>query len=258
MNQIHSKLNQVVRNYWEQEPCGTQPAVTGELPARTREWFERVEEYRYEVEPFIHAVAQFTRWQGKKILEVGVGAGTDHLQWARAGTECYGVDITEAAIETTKTRLALYDLTSNLQRVDAEDLPFGDESFDLVYSWGVIHHAEHPEQIVREIKRVLKPGGVFIGMMYGRHSLAAFKHWVKYALLQGKPWRSFADVIWNHMESLGTKAYTLKELDQIFSEFSSLVAKPVITPYDTSKWPGWLSPYFPDSWGWFITLKAVK
>jgi SAM-dependent methyltransferase len=81
-------------------------------------------------------------------------------------------------------------------------------SFDLVYSWGVIHHSEHPELIIGEIRRVLKPGGVFIGMMYGRHSPAVFKVWMK--------------------------------------------------PYDTDKWPTWLSKYFPDSWGWFITLRAVK
>ncbi|HEY9634149.1 MAG TPA: class I SAM-dependent methyltransferase [Coleofasciculaceae cyanobacterium] len=253
-----SPLNEVVRNYWEQEPCGTRPMITGELPSQTREWFERIETHRYEVEPFIHSVAQFTRWHGKKLLEIGVGAGTDHLQWARAGAECYGIDLTEAAIETTKARLALYGFTSHLQRSDAEALPFPNEFFDVVYSWGVIHHSEHPERIIGEIQRVLKPGGVFIGMMYGRHSSTAFKVWLRYALLQGKPWRSLADVIWNHVESIGTKAYTVPELQKLFAEFSSLTTKPIITPYDTSKWPSWLSQYFPNSWGWFITLKAVK
>lgn len=232
--------------------------ITGDVPSQTREWFERIETHRYEVEPFIHSVAQFTRWHGKKLLEIGVGAGTDHLQWARAGAECYGVDLTEAAIEATKARLALYGFTSNLQRIDAEALPFPDEFFNLVYSWGVIHHSEHPERIIKEIKRVLKPGGVFIGMVYGRHSPTVLKVWLKHALLRGKPWRSFADVVWNHVESVGTKAYTAPELQQLFAEFSSLTAKPVITPYDTRKLPNWLSQYFPDSWGWFITLKAVK
>ncbi|MGK7873267.1 MAG: class I SAM-dependent methyltransferase [Xenococcaceae cyanobacterium] len=258
MNKTQLKLNEVVRSYWDQEPCGTNSAITGDLPERTREWFEQIEEYRYSVEPFIHSIAQFTRAHGKKILEIGVGAGTDHLQWARAGAECYGVDLTDAAIETTRTRLEIYGFQSNLQRIDAEKLPFADESFDLVYSWGVIHHTEYPELIIQEIKRVLKPGAVFIGMMYGRHSAAAFKYWVKYALLKGKPWHSFADVIWHHVESLGTKAYTVPELRQLFAEFSSFTAQPLLTPYDTSKWPAWLSQYFSDSWGWFIALRAVK
>jgi 2-polyprenyl-3-methyl-5-hydroxy-6-metoxy-1,4-benzoquinol methylase len=81
------------------------------------------------------------RMQGDSISgEVGVGAGTDHLQWARAGALCHGVDLTDAAIETTRARLAHYGFTSELRRVDAETLPFPDDTFDVVWSWGVIHH----------------------------------------------------------------------------------------------------------------------
>lgn len=253
---ISNLNNEEVRRFWEKEPCGTSSRIVGDLPKYSREWFERAEEYRYQREPFIHSVAQFTRHHGKKILEVGVGAGTDHLQWARAGAQCYGVDLTDAAIETTKAHLSLYGFESSLRRVDAESLPFDDESFDLVYSWGVIHHSEHPEQVIQEIRRVLKPGGIFIGMMYGRRSPTAFKLWVRRALLKGKPWRSFADVIWHYMESIGTKAYTVSELKRLFSEFSSFSAKPVITISD--RWPAWLARFFPDEWGWFITLKAIK
>ena len=144
-------INPDVRAYWEQEPCGTDRAVVGDLHKHSREWYEEVERFRYEVEPFIHSVAQFTRHRGKRILEIGVGAGTDHLQWARAGCDCFGVDLTDAGIETTKERLALYGLASTLQRVDAETLPFDDGFFDLVYSWGVIHHSAHPDRILAEI-----------------------------------------------------------------------------------------------------------
>ncbi|MBE0448990.1 MAG: class I SAM-dependent methyltransferase [Actinobacteria bacterium] len=251
-------LKEKVRQYWEQEPCGSSQQITGASDKGSIEWFKRIEEYRYNVEPFIHSVAKFTRHHGEKVLEVGVGSGTDHLQWARAGAECYGVDLTDAAIETTRAHLSIYGFKSNLQRIDAEELPFDDESFDIVYSWGVIHHTENPERIIREIKRVLKKEGVFIGMMYGRRSVLAFKLWLKHALLKGRPWRSFADVIWHHMESVGTKAYTVSELKELFSGFSDFSAKPLITPYDTSKWPGWLSKYFPDKWGWFIALEARK
>ena len=251
-------LNDEVRNFWEQEPCGTSQGIVGDAPQHTRDWFEKVEEHRYSVEPFIHAFAQFTRHHGKRILEVGVGAGTDHLQWARAGAQCNGVDLTDAAIETTRARLALYGFQSNLQRIDAELLPFPDNSFDIVYSWGVIHHSERPGQIIEEIRRVLKPGGIFIGMMYGRHSPTVFKVWLRYGLLKGKPWRSFKEVLWNHVESVGTKAYTVSELRTLFAKFRSFSAKPIITTYDTAKWPAWLGSLFPDQWGWFITLKASK
>jgi ubiquinone/menaquinone biosynthesis C-methylase UbiE len=168
-------LNARVRTYWEKEPCGTNRDITDNTEEYSLEWFQRIEDYRYTVEPFILSAAQFARHKGKKILEIGVGAGTDHLQWAKAGLECYGVDITEVAVETTRKHLNLHGFQSNLQRVDAETLPFGDDSFDIVYSWGVIHHSEYPDKIVNEIYRVLRPSGEFIGMMYGRHSLVAFK-----------------------------------------------------------------------------------
>jgi ubiquinone/menaquinone biosynthesis C-methylase UbiE len=251
-------LNDRVRGYWEQQPCGTDPIIVGEAPRHSRAWFDRVEDFRYQAEGFIHSLAQFTRHHGKKILEVGVGAGTDHLQWARAGADCHGVDLTEAAIETTRNRLALYGFRSNLRRVDAETLPFDDDTFDVVYSWGVIHHSEKPERIIAEIHRVLKPGGQFLGMMYGRRSLCAFKLWVKHGLLAGRPWRSFGDVLWHHMESEGTKAYTVKELRQLFAAFPDFQAKPVITDDERRKFPAWLHQFFPQRWGFFITLRARK
>lgn len=252
------KLNDEVRTFWEQEPCGSSEPIVGNLEPNTKVWFERIEEHRYAVEPYIHSIAQFSRHHGKKLLEVGVGAGTDHLQWARAGAECFGVDLTEAAIATTKTRFDLYGFKSNLQRVDAEVLPYSDETFDIVYSWGVIHHSEKPEAIISEINRVLKPGGLFIGMLYGRHSPLVFKFWVKYALFAGKPWLSFADVIWNRMESVGTKSYTVPELQKMFSGFQATEMIPTITKYDTDHWPQWLSKFFPNSWGWYIGVRARK
>jgi ubiquinone/menaquinone biosynthesis C-methylase UbiE len=251
-------LNTEVRQFWENKPCGTDSTIVGDLQDKTAEWFQRIEDYRYEIEPLIHSIAQFTRHHGKTLLEIGVGAGTDHLQWARAGAVCHGVDLTDVAIELTRRHLSLYGFKSQLKRIDAEQLPYADNTFDLVYSWGVIHHSENPSRIVREIRRVLKPGAMSIGMMYGRHSMTAFKYWVKFAALRGKPWRSFSDVIWHHMESIGTKAYTVRELKALFSDFTSFSAKPVITYHDITRWPAWISQFFPDRWGWFIGLKAIK
>jgi ubiquinone/menaquinone biosynthesis C-methylase UbiE len=251
-------MNNDVQEFWEQEACGTGNAIVGERDACTKEWFEQIEQHRYRVEPYIHSIAQFTRHHGKRVLEVGVGAGSDHLQWARAGAECYGVDLTRRAIETTQARFDLYGFKTNLRQIDAEILPFPDDSFDVVYSWGVIHHAEHPEQIVQEVRRVLKPSGLFIGMLYGRHSLVAAKLWVKYALLRGRPWRTLSDVIWHHMESPGTKAYTLGELRTVFTEFRSVELTPLQTVYDQSRLPAWLCGLVPSRYGWFIAVRAIK
>jgi len=251
-------LTQRVRAYWEGTPCGTNPEIVGEVDPLSREWFERVETQRYAAEPFIHSIAQFTRHHGKCVLEVGVGAGTDHLQWARAGAECHGVDLTEAAIEITRARLAHYGFSSRLQRINAEQIPYPDASFDLVYSWGVIHHAERPEMVIAEIRRVLRPGGQFIGMLYGRRSLVALRFWLRHALLAGRPWRSLAYVIWHYMESVGTRCYTAAELRALFGEFASVRTIPLITSYDTAYLPLWLARLMPDSLGWFIAVQAVK
>ena|SRR6266849_2975355 len=248
--------NEIVRTYWEKNPCGASRKLVGDVPELSREWFERIEEYRYSVEPFIHSVAQFTRYSGKKVLEVGVGVGTDHLQWARAGAECYGIDLTEAAVQITRSRLEMYRLHSELRRADAERLPFPDGSFDLVYSWGVIHHSADPAQVIREIKRVLRPNGCFVGMMYGRYSLKVLKTWAWFALGRGKPWRTFSDVIWNNVESKGTKAYTIRELRALFSEFRYFSAQPILTIYDTRMLPRALYKFVPNDWGWFIAIRA--
>ena len=251
-------VNVDVRDYWEREPCGTDAGVVGDLPPGTRMWFEAVERSRYAVEPFIFALAQFTRHYGKTILEVGVGAGTDHLQWARAGCTCCGVDLTDAAIASTRARLDTYGFQSDLRRIDAEALPFENDRFDVVYSWGVIHHTAHPEQMIAEIHRVLKPGGLFLGMMYGRRSVIALRFWVRHALLKGRPWRSVADVIAAHVESPGTKAYTVAELRRLFRPFSAFSAEPIITAPDRADWPRVISRFFPADWGWFIMLRARK
>lgn len=250
-------LNGKVRSYWEREPCGTSPWIVGKAAEGTREWFADVERHRYEQEPHIFAAAQFTRWTGKQLLEVGVGAGSDHLQFARAGAICHGVDLTEAGIETTRKHLALHGLTSDLRRADAESLPFAPRTFDAVYSWGVIHHSEKPERIVSEIGRVLKPGGAFIGMMYARRSLVACKLWVRRALLAGKPLRSLSDVLWHHMESIGTKAYTDAELRRMFGAFSKVELTRVATVYDR-KWLGPLARFAPDALGWNFAIRATR
>ena len=252
------KLNDEVRAFWEKEPCGTGNTIVGDTAPGTLEWYEAVEEHRYRVEPFIHSIAQFTRYHGMTLLEVGVGAGTDHLQWARAGVICHGVDLTAAAIETTKRRFELYGMNTELKHIDAEKLPYPDAIFDVVYSWGVIHHSEKPQAILAEIHRVLKPGGRFIGMMYGRYSVATLKLWIRHALLKARPWRSFSDVVWHHVESVGTKAYTIREISGLLSAFSDVDLIPTITPYDTSHLPGWFTQFLPSRWGWFIGFRTVK
>ena len=124
------------------------------------------------LEPYLPGFARFEDGRGRDVLEIGVGMGADHLEWARARPRSLvGCDLTPHAIELTRARLALHELRSRLLVTNAERLPFRDASFDLVYSWGVIHHSPDTAAAVREIHRVLRPGGRARVMIYKRRSL---------------------------------------------------------------------------------------
>lgn len=191
-----------IRDFWQHDPCGTAWAAH---PQFTRPYYEEIEAHRYRLEPFIHAFAQFTRYHGKRVLEVGVGAGTDHIQFARAGAVLSGIDLTDAGIEHARRRLALEGLSSELREGNAEAMPYDDASFDLAYAWGVIHHAHDTGAVLREMIRVTKPGGEVKVMVY---NLAATHTWLKW-LHRGLPrGQSRAWVLARYQESPGTKGYT--------------------------------------------------
>jgi SAM-dependent methyltransferase len=137
----------------------------------TPEFYRDVERHRYELEPHIPEIARFDEWRGCHVLEVGCGVGTDASRFARAGARYAGVDQTSQAIELARRRFALDGLEGTFVEADATALPFPDESFDLVYSHGVLHHIPNTERAVNEIHRVLRDGGTALVMVYHRDSL---------------------------------------------------------------------------------------
>ena len=151
------------------------------------------------------------------MLEIGVGLGADHQLFAEAGSRLTGIDLTERAIDHVRRRFEAFGLQSDLRVANAERLPFPDQSFDLVYSWGVVHHTPDTPRAVGEAWRVLRPGGQARVMIYHRRSLVGFMLWCRYALLAGRPWRSLNSIFANHMESPGTKAYSVAEARDLFS-----------------------------------------
>ena len=156
-----------VRTFWEENPCGNETADASDR----LDYFRGVERYRYEQAPFIPRVAAFERFRGKRVLEIGCGMGTDGCQFATAGADYVGVDLTEAAAQLTRENLAVRGLAGEAQAANAEQLPFPDASFDHVYSFGVIHHTSDPAAVVREVRRILKPGGTVTVMLYNRTSI---------------------------------------------------------------------------------------
>ena len=167
MSEQNANLKERVRAFWQAHPCGTKFA---EAEPGSRRFYELVEEHRYAKEWHIPAAADFAGTAGLKVLEIGCGLGTDGAQFAKAGADYTGVDLTEAAVELARKRFELTDLHGKFQTADAENLEFPNDSFDLVYSHGVLHHTPDTERAVSEIHRVLRPGGRAVVMLYHRDS----------------------------------------------------------------------------------------
>src|SRR5689334_23952194 len=129
MSERNSILKERVRVFWQENPCGTKFA---DAPPGSKRFFELVETHRYEKEWHIPAAAGFSRTKNLRVLEIGCGLGTDGAQFARAGADYTGVDLTSAAVEFAQKRFELFELPGTCRTADAENLDFSDNSFDLV------------------------------------------------------------------------------------------------------------------------------
>lgn len=243
-----------VRAFWQAAPCGAKHAGA---PEGTAQFYADVERTRHQLEPFIPKFADFEAARGQEVLEIGVGLGTDFTRFARAGARVTGIDLTERAVENVRRRLALERLEGRLEVADAERLPFADETFDVVYSWGVLHHTPRPEVAMAEAQRVLRPGGRTCVMLYARRSWVALGLWIRYAVLKGRPWQTLGHVVANHMESDGTRAYTRNELRRAFAGLEDLTVEPVSTPYDR-RVVGPLARLVSPHLGWFLVVRGYK
>jgi SAM-dependent methyltransferase len=212
-----ARLKEDVARFWEAAACGEVYAAGASL----RERMDAHARARYAMEPFIPSFARFAEGRGRHVLEIGVGLGADHVEWAKAAPRCLvGIDLTRRAVDLTRSRLGLYGLRSSLLTADAERLPFRDDGFDLVYSWGVLHHSPDTPRAIEEVWRVLRPGGRARVMIYHRASIVGGLLWARYGLAAGTPWRSLEAIYARYLESPGTKAYSIPEAHRLFRGFS--------------------------------------
>lgn len=266
-------LKQEVHDFWNRASCG-EVYAEGE---GARERYESHARARYALEPYIPTFARFEEGAGRDVLEVGVGMGADHLEWARSRPRSLtGVDLTPLAIEHTRTRFEALGYESSLRVADAEQLPFADGSFDIVYSWGVLHHSPNTARAIDEVWRVLRPGGTARVMVYHKYSLVGDLLWLRYGLMAGKPGRTLAEVYHEHLESPGTKAYTVEEGRELFRRFSRVNAWPQLSFGDLLEgavgqrhgsaalsvakrlWPRWLIRRVLPRRGLMLMIDAVK
>lgn len=267
------ELKASVQEFWDAASCG-EVYASG---ATDRDRYESQAQARYSLEPYIADFAKFATGRGRDVLEVGVGMGADHAEWARhVPRTLTGIDLTPRAVSHTKARLSILDRTSRLLVGDAENLPFSDESFDLVYSWGVLHHSPDTARAIREVHRVLRPGGQARIMIYHSRSIVGALLWTRYALLAGHPGVGLKRVYAEHLESPGTKAYSVREALALVAMFDTSRVRTQLSFGDLLMgevgqrhrsalldvarrlWPRWLIRRLVAGYGLMLLIDAVK
>lgn len=221
------------KEQWGQDPCGAEYDRQHELG--TREFFDQVERHRYaEYAPWMPRVMGFDQFPGARLLEIGCGMGTDLLQFARGGARCIGIDLTPRSVEITRHRFALYGTDGAFMIADGEQLPFASETFDVVYSNGVLHHTPDTTGAIREVHRVLRPGGTAKVMLYHRNSL---NYWVEIVLRRGLAGGEFlrgrsAEEIMSRVIEFSdhdarplVKVYSRKQARELFSQFREVMVE---------------------------------
>lgn len=270
-------LKRRVKAHWEREACGTRYGTDTDRKL----FFEEISEARCRLEPFILAFADFPSARGKAILEIGVGAGADFQNWCVHARHSTGVDLTEKAIALTRERLELNSVPREryaLHNSDAENLPFANDSFDIVYSWGVLHHTPDTARAFREMYRVLKPGGVVKAMIYHVPSWSGLMLYLRCGLTRGKLGMTMKEAIYADLESPGTKAYTFEEARHLVAHtgFEKVNVTAKLSPGDLLAikpsekfeslffrviwrvYPRWLVRFLGDTYGLDLLIEAKK
>jgi 2-polyprenyl-3-methyl-5-hydroxy-6-metoxy-1,4-benzoquinol methylase len=202
-----------VRTYWDDRPCNIRHSPR---PVGTREYFDEVEARKYLVEPHIPRFAEFERWRGRRVLEIGCGIGTDTVNFARGGADVTAVDLSAKSLEVARVRVGVYGLANRVRfyQANAEELTsvVPVEPYDLIYSFGVIHHTPRPEQVIEQVRSFARPGAIVKIMVYHRRSWKVFATVMRDG--KGRFWR-LDELIARHSEAQTgcpvTYAYSRRE-----------------------------------------------
>jgi 2-polyprenyl-3-methyl-5-hydroxy-6-metoxy-1,4-benzoquinol methylase len=188
-----------VQQYWDARPCNIRHSSK---PVGSKEYFDEVEARKYFVEPHIPAFVDFDRWTGKRVLEVGCGIGTDSINFARAGAELTAVELSSESLRIAEQRADVMGVADRIRFVqaNAEELTsaLDDGRYDLVYSFGVVHHTPHPERALAEMRALTAPGGTLKLMVYHRRSWKVF--WIVAGQGRGRFWKT-DELVADHSEA---------------------------------------------------------
>ena len=208
---------EAVRQFWNDHVHDWKIARS---PAGTKEFFEEIEAYRYEKLDYLPEAIGFHRFAGKTVLDLGCGVGNDLARFAKAGAIVTGVDLAEHSIQLAKDNFRFRGLHGTFMQMDGEKLSLPDDSFDAVFCHTVLHFTPDPAAMIREIRRVLKPGGEAILMTVNRRS------WMN--LL-----RNVMKIEVDHLDSPVFYTYTIAEFEQMLHEFSDVRIVPHRFPVRT-------------------------
>ncbi len=187
-----------VRRYWDARPCNIQHSRKA---VGSKEYFDEVEARKYFVEPHIPGFTEFDRWTGKRVLEVGCGIGTDSINFARAGAQLTAVDLSTESLNLARQRAEAMGVADQIEFVqaNAEELTSAvSGEYDLVYSFGVVHHTPHPERAIEQIHALVAPGGTLKLMVYHRRSWKVF--WIVVTQGRGRFWKT-GELVATHSEA---------------------------------------------------------
>jgi SAM-dependent methyltransferase len=269
-------------SWWEQNPMTYDWEETLRLSPGSREWFEEIDRRFLDCSYFAkdeqgRAFGRFLRPEivaDKDVLEVGCGMGTHASMLAKAGARLTAVDLTERAVEATRRRFELFNLNGRIERADAESLPFENASFDLVWSWGVIHHSSRFEACLAEIARVLRPKGQLLLMVYYRPSIVYYINCglIRGILLGQLRHKSLQQIYVDSGDGFYARVFNRSELRNCLAPFfrdielNVVGLKAELFPIPRTKvkvalenlTPDWLARLVLDKWGSMIVAQAVR
>ncbi len=266
-----AKTLEQVKKYWDSRPCNIRHSPK---PLGTREYFDEVEKRKYFVEPHIPVFAEFEKWRGKKVLEIGCGIGTDSINFASAGAKLSAVELSQKSLEICRQRFGVYGLRANFYLGDAEKLntfvPV--EKYDLIYSFGVIHHTPHPEKVIEEIKKYCGPETEVRLMLYSKWSWKIL--WIILRYGNGMFWKA-EELVPKYSEAqIGspvTYVYSFGDIRKLLTGFKIIeIHKDHIFPYEIEPYKRyeyrkvWYLRYLPKSafrqlekaLGWHTLIRA--
>lgn len=265
-----------VRDFWDGRPCNIRHSPK---PIGTREYFDEVEARKYLVEPHIVTFADFPHWRGRRVLEIGCGIGTATMGFLRAGATVTAVDLSKESLALARQRAELYGVAENAVFVEADAERLSDyvapEPYDLVWSFGVLHHTPHPDRAIDQIRSFVKPGSTVKLMMYYTFSWKVIWAVVRYG--RGRLW-NWRRIIATYSEAQTgcpvTYTYTKRELSQLLEKRGYRVTNVFVDhifPYDIPEYVEyrykkvwyfrWMPPllfrWFERNFGWHLCITAV-